>query len=94
MIQQIEISNVGILWADKAFENIPAVHHYLRPPPETKKLPPQQLNPAVLAALKRDVEQPIHDKLGTPFSVWWLLEFIPLWKHVLNSKSERCKELW
>ncbi|KAG9002752.1 hypothetical protein FRB90_011321, partial [Tulasnella sp. 427] len=61
-----------------------------QPSPEPKfdsKLPK-----SVLDELQKDVGGKVHDSLGgaTP---WWVLEWLPLWKHFLDKKKHHCKEL-
>lgn len=50
-----------------------------------------ELHEDVRLALVEDVKCPIRDKLGAPWSLWWLLECIPLRKHYLTEAGERWK---
>ncbi|KAG8976277.1 hypothetical protein FRC05_004193 [Tulasnella sp. 425] len=55
--------------------------------------PPQwELPPSVLKELEKDVQGKVHDPLGG-VSLWWLLEYVPLWKHFLDENKQQWKEL-
>ncbi|KIO32131.1 hypothetical protein M407DRAFT_18941 [Tulasnella calospora MUT 4182] len=104
MVQQIDHAGVGILWAPDAFEDVPTVKAYFdaKPGPNSPKTSSptassptgteSKLPPSVLDELHKDVKGKFHDSLRgiTP---WWLLEYIPLWKHFLDDNKQQCKEL-
>ncbi|KAG8923715.1 hypothetical protein FRC01_012447, partial [Tulasnella sp. 417] len=105
MVQQIDASGVGILWAHDAFDDVPTVKAYFNakrdsnlPKPSTSPTASSptgtesKLPPPILDELKKDVKSKPHDSLRGITS-WWLLEFIPLWKHFLDGNKQQCKEL-
>lgn len=94
MIQQIDahVDALGlrIHWVRKDFDDIPTVKAYFDAkagPPSSKPSSPtgneSKLPQPVVDELRKDVKGKLHDTLRgiTP---WWLLEFIPLWKHFLD----------
>ncbi|KAG8893395.1 hypothetical protein FRC00_010573 [Tulasnella sp. 408] len=103
MIQQIDAHadalGLRIHWVRKDFDDIPTVKAYFdakAAPPSSKPSSPtgteSKLPQQVLDELQKDVKGKLHDTLRgiTP---WWLLEFIPLWKHFLDGNKQQCKEL-
>ncbi|KAG8901437.1 hypothetical protein FRC00_007076 [Tulasnella sp. 408] len=99
MIQQIDALGLRIHWVRKDFDDIPTVKAYFdakAAPPASKPSSPtgteSRLPQPVLDELQKDVGGKLHDTLRgiTP---WWLLEFIPLWKHFLDGNKQQCKEL-
>lgn len=103
MIQQIDahVDALGlrIHWVRKDFDDIPTVKAYFDAkagPPSSKPSSPtgneSKLPQPVVDELRKDVKGKLHDTLRgiTP---WWLLEFIPLWKHFLDGTKQQCKEL-
>ncbi|KIO32133.1 hypothetical protein M407DRAFT_18943 [Tulasnella calospora MUT 4182] len=104
MVQQIDAAGVGNLWAPDAFEDVPTVKAYFdakresnSPKTSSPKVSPptrteSKLPPSVLKELQKDVKGKLHDSLEG-ISLWWLLEYIPLWKHFLDGNKQQCKEL-
>lgn len=99
MVQQIDTRVAGICWAPGAFDDIPTLKAYFdakREPTSAKPRTPggseSVLPESVLEELKKDVQGKVHDSLGGVTS-WWLLEYIPLWKHFLDGNKQQWKEL-
>lgn len=93
MVQQVELAKVGIVWAKDAFKNVDAIWHFLHPDDDDSEISRCDLSEPVLRALRKDVRRPIHDSLAKPWSPWWPLEWLPLWKHFLDERGERFKQL-
>ncbi|KAG9044301.1 hypothetical protein FS837_008393 [Tulasnella sp. UAMH 9824] len=92
MVQQIDALGAGICWAPDAFEDIPTLRAYFDQKRESNRDTEPGLSETVIKELEKDVSGKIHDSLGrvTP---WWVLEFVPVWKHFLDDNKVQWKEL-
>lgn len=93
MVQQIEMAKVGIIWGENAFEKVDAIWQFLHLDQPHSEQSLKKLSEPVIKALRLDVERPIHDSLAKPWSPWWPLEWLPLWKHFVSKNGERYKQL-